>query len=94
MNEKLIERKLTREIKKRGGLCIKLLPFLETGLPDREVILPKGIHCYVELKSTGAILSPKQLIWRNRLQKRGHIHWSILTEKDYLCFLEWLMLVT
>lgn len=87
-SEKVLERRLLREVKKRGGYCIKLLPWLETGLPDREVILPGGLHLYVELKSTGKIMTPKQLVWRNRLVALGHEHWVIDGEKAYNCLVK------
>lgn len=87
--EKNLERRLIKDVHHRGGYCIKILPFAETGLPDRQCILPGGITVYVELKSGGTgILEGKQLVWRNRLLKLGHDHWVIFSEKSYNCFLE------
>lgn len=87
--EKILEARLVREIHRRGGYCIKMLPFSETGLPDRQVILPGGITIYVELKSGGTgTLIGKQLVWQKRLLRLNHEHWVIFSEKSYLCFLE------
>lgn len=47
--EKDIERKLKREIEKRGGLCLKFTP-AESGFPDRVLVLPGGRVVFVELK--------------------------------------------
>lgn len=53
MNEKLIEKKLREGVKKLGGVAIKVASPYHRGLPDREVLMPGGHNCYVELKSTG-----------------------------------------
>lgn len=53
MNEKLIEKKLRDGVKKLGGIAIKIASPYHRGLPDREVLMPGGYNCYVELKSTG-----------------------------------------
>lgn len=86
--EKNLECRLVRAVRERGGYCIKLLPFLETGLPDRLCILPSGVHIYVELKSRSERdLTPKQGVWRNRLLQLGHEHYVIFDEKTYNCLL-------
>lgn len=58
-SEKTLEKKLREQVKKRGGLALKLLSQLHRGLPDRIVLLPHGIIYFVELKSTGK--SPTEL---------------------------------
>lgn len=52
-SEKSIERKLVELTKLSGGLCIKLLTYQFTGLPDRMCLFPGGIIIFVELKTTG-----------------------------------------
>ena len=59
MNEKLIEKKLVAEIKKRGGIALKFSSFFMTGFPDRIVLLPGGHIYFVELKTTG--MKPKPI---------------------------------
>lgn len=53
MNEKLIEKKLREGVKKLGGIAIKIATPYHRGMPDREILMPGGHNCYVELKSTG-----------------------------------------
>lgn len=91
--EKLLESRLIRAVKKRGGYCIKMLPYVETGLPDRQCILPGGVTIYVELKSSASEanngeLKGKQAVWRNRMLQLGHEHWVIFDEKTYNCLLK------
>jgi len=53
MRESKIEKALCDEVKKRSGLCIKLLPLYFAGIPDRLVLLPNGIMFFCELKAEG-----------------------------------------
>lgn len=85
--EKILEKRLKVDIEKRGGYCIKLLPFACIGLPDRLVLLPGAWLAFVELKSTGKKLTLIQRVWRNRLVALGFRHYVIDGEKPYLCFL-------
>jgi hypothetical protein len=71
MNEKLIERKLKAAIKKLGGKALKFYSPFETGWPDRLILLPGGKVRWVELKTTGKDLSPRQKIVRKELQALG-----------------------
>lgn len=52
-SEKLVERKLVEMCKENGAMCIKLLTYQLTGLPDRMCLFPNGIVVFVELKTTG-----------------------------------------
>lgn len=52
-SEKTLEDRLRKEVEKRGGMAIKLLSQLHRGLPDRMVLLPRGVQYFVELKTTG-----------------------------------------
>ena len=51
--EKALEKKLTNEVKKRGGWAVKLLSSLVSGLPDRLCLLPGGRLFFAEVKGTG-----------------------------------------
>lgn len=42
MREKEIEKKLTLEVKKRGGLAVKFVSPGFDGMPDRIVLMPEG----------------------------------------------------
>ena len=53
MREKEIEKKLTLEVKKRGGLAVKFVSPGFDGMPDRIVLMPGGIIAFVEVKAPG-----------------------------------------
>ena len=48
MREKYIEQKLVSEVKKRGGICLKLASTGLDGIPDRLVLMAKGRVAFVE----------------------------------------------
>ncbi|CQR74986.1 VRR-NUC domain protein [Sporomusa ovata DSM 2662] len=58
--ERDIEKKLVAEVKKRGGLAVKLISPGMAGVPDRIVLLPKSKMAFVELKALGKKLRPLQ----------------------------------
>jgi hypothetical protein len=66
-----LEKRLNAAVLSRGGLSIKLLPFLFAGLPDRLVLLPGGVCFFVEVKTTGEIPSPIQLVVHKKIRSRG-----------------------
>lgn len=79
-NEKAIERKLRESVKKAGGLAIKFFVLSFTGFPDRIVLMPGARIWFVELKSEGKKLSPRQAIVIGMLRKLGFEVWVIDTE--------------
>ena len=70
-NEKSVERKLVELTKLSGGLCIKLLTYQFTGLPDRMCLFPGGIIIFVELKTTGEKPRKIQLAVHRMLRNLG-----------------------
>lgn len=71
MTEKTIETYLVKQVKQMGGKAIKLNPIGMVGLPDRMVLLPKGIMFFVETKAPGKKARPVQLSVHKQLQKLG-----------------------
>lgn len=71
MNEKLIEKKLIEGVAAKGGLALKFWPTSFAGLPDRIVLMPGGKVSFVELKSTGQNLRPRQHFVIDLLRKLG-----------------------
>ena len=61
MREKEIEKKLTLEAKKRGGLALKFVSPGFDGVPDRIVLLPEGKIAFVEVKAPGKRPRPLQM---------------------------------
>lgn len=52
-SEKALEARLVDEVKKRGGMAVKLTSQFHRGLPDRLCVLPFHTIAFVEMKSTG-----------------------------------------
>lgn len=73
MLEKKIEEKLIQIVEKKKGWCIKFLPFVITGFPDRIVLLPGAIIFFVELKAPDKKnnLSARQKFVRRKLEGLG-----------------------
>ena len=72
MLEKTIELKFVREIKKLGGIALKLVCPGYIGMPDRLVLLPIGRFAFVEVKAPGEKPRPLQLSRYGMLQKLGY----------------------
>ena len=70
-SEKLIEKKLRVQIKKMGGLALKLESQHFTGLPDRMILMPEGKIYFVETKSTGDKPRKRQLLVHEQLRGLG-----------------------
>lgn len=76
MREKAVEEALTKAVKKRGGLALKLVCPGTAGMPDRLVLLGDGKVGFVELKTPGQ--KPRAL------QKRRHARLRSLGCKVYV----------
>lgn len=70
-SEKLLERKLVKEMKALGGLCLKLPALHHTGLPDRMCLIPGGRMFFAEIKTTKAKPRKIQLLVHDQLRKLG-----------------------
>lgn len=71
-SEKALERYLCRRVKDLGGLCLKYSNAVETGYPDRIVILD-GRYLWVELKTTGKLPTRVQTLRHIALQRHGAV---------------------
>lgn len=69
-SEKTLERTLVEEVRRRGGICLKLQGNMYAGMPDRLVMLPERI-AFVELKSEGIKPRRLQLIRHDKLRALG-----------------------
>ena len=79
MREKIIEQKLVREVKQRGGIAPKFVSPGYDGMPDRLVILPKGRIAFVEVKAPGEEPRPLQAS-RHKLLKRLGVRVYVLDD--------------
>lgn len=82
--EKHLEKRCQSAVREAGGFFIKLLPFVEVGLPDRLLLLPGGVVWFVELKSATGRLGPKQAFWQRRLRKLG-MNYLCTSDFDEFC---------
>lgn len=69
MTEKQIEQKLVKRVKGLGGIALKLNPIGMDGIPDRLILLPKGIAFFVETKAPGKKPRALQI---NRMKQLEH----------------------
>ena len=69
--ERQIEERLKKEAKRRGGLALKLVSPGMAGVPDRLVLLPKGVMMFVEVKAPGKKPRPLQLKRKRQLEDLG-----------------------
>lgn len=73
MREKEIEKKLTLEAKKRGGLAVKFVSPGFDGMPDRIVLMPEGKMAFVEVKAPGKRPRPLQMARHKLLRGLGFL---------------------
>ena len=71
LRESYVERELTTEVKKRGGLAVKFVSPGFDGVPDRLVLFPGGKVAFVELKAPGKKMRPLQVRRAGQLRMLG-----------------------
>ena len=77
VREKVIEQYFVAEVKKLGGIALKLNSTSMKGLPDRLILLPNGVLFFAELKATGKKARHLQRFIHQKLQKLGFIVYVI-----------------
>lgn len=73
MREKHIEQALMKEVKRMGGIPLKLSNIGMDGMPDRLVLLPIGKAGFIELKASGKPLRPLQEMRKRQLEALGFL---------------------
>lgn len=71
MREKIIERVLTVQAIKRGGVALKFVSPGMDGMPDRLVLMPGGRMAFVEVKTPGKKPRPLQESRHEKLRALG-----------------------
>lgn len=71
MRENVIEQKLVRAVKIKGGLALKFVSPGTDGVSDRIVLFPGGVIAFVELKAPGQKMRPLQVKRKAQLESLG-----------------------
>ena len=71
MLERTIELKFVKEVKKTGGIALKLVCPGFIGMPDRLVLMPKGKMFFAEMKAPGQKPRPVQVKRHEMLRGLG-----------------------
>lgn len=71
MEEKKIEQKLCKEVKKNGGIALKFVSPGFDGMPDRLILIAMGHIAFVEVKTTGKKPRKLQIKRHEMLRKMG-----------------------
>ena len=82
MRESLLERKLVRAIKNKGGMCLKFVSPGTRGVPDRLCLMPSGRLVFVETKAPTGRPTPLQLKRHQELRALGFEVLVIDSEED------------
>ena len=80
--EQKLEQKLVREVKKGGGLALKLVSSGSAGMPDRLVLISYGKIGFVEVKAKGKKPRPLQIRRHRQLTKLGFKVYVLDEEKQ------------
>lgn len=71
MNEKTIEKKLTKAVRKMGGIAPKFVSPGLDGVPDRIILLPEGHIAFAETKAPGKKMRPLQVRRKEQMERLG-----------------------
>lgn len=71
MREREVEKALTKEVKKRGGLALKFISPGMSGVPDRLIMIKGGKLAFIELKAPGKKMRPLQIKRKRQLEELG-----------------------
>ncbi len=86
--EKDVEGYLTRQVERMHGRCLKFIPDVDNGMPDRLVLLPRGVVVWVELKNgTSEDARRLQKMQHAKLRRLGQRVEVIQTKEQVDCLL-------
>ena len=90
--EKDIERALGRMVGRLGGMAMKWVSPGWSGVPDRVILMPGGVVCFVEVKRPhGGREGAMQIWWAKRLQELGFEHRFIKNHAEITALERWLV---
>jgi hypothetical protein len=89
VREREIEGYLRRRVEKVGGRCVKFIPDVDNGMPDRVVMFPGGVLLWVETKKPkGGKVSSLQREQHRRLRALGQRVEVVWTKEEADALLE------
>jgi len=88
LQESQLEKKLTSEVKKRGGRAFKFTSPGKRGVPDRLILKPGGQALFVEMKAPGKPLEPLQVKRGSELRALGFKVYKIDSIDDIQKFIQ------
>ena len=71
MLERDIEKRFVKAVKMRGGMALKFISPNLNGVPDRLILMPKGIAAFAELKTAGKKMRALQIKRKRQLESLG-----------------------
>ena len=77
--EQIIEQKLVKAVKKKGGLALKFVSPGYDGVPDRLILIAYGHIAFVEVKAPGEKPRPLQV---NRINKIRNLGFKVFVLDD------------
>ena len=83
MREKTLEHKFVMEVKRAGGLALKLVSPGFDGMPDRLLLMDGGRAAFVEVKAPGKKPRPLQRA-RHQLLRRMGFRVFVLDEESQI----------
>lgn len=75
ISESAVEIYLRQVVKELDGMCPKMAPFIQNGIPDRLVLIPYGHSAFFELKRPGKKPTALQEIKHKELRELGYFVW-------------------
>ena len=81
-SEKWLEAELVKRVKAIGGKALKFSSTVETGYPDRLIIMPEGLTYWAEIKSEGEKPRKIQEVRIKYLRLMGHTVFVIDSEES------------
>ena len=77
MRESEIEKKLTAEVKTKGGIALKFVSPGTVGVPDRLLLMPGAKIAFAEIKAPGEKMRPVQIKRKRQLESLGFLVYCI-----------------
>lgn len=82
VEEKVIEKKLIKAVKSRGGLALKFVSPGFDGVPDRLILLALGKVAFVEVKAPNKKPRKLQILRHNQIRALGFKVYVLDNEND------------